>query len=268
MTLLQIIVLAIVQGLTEFLPVSSSAHLILVPELSNWPDQSLSFDVAVHLGTLFAVCIYFRQQIIDMSLDWCRSGFTRQQTPNSYLAWMVVIGTLPLVLVGLLGKDFIEANLRSAEVIAWATIIFGLALGFAAWFAKRGGLHRDEYSIVITTALLIGCAQVLALIPGTSRSGITMTAAVLLGLSLKSSARFSFLLSIPAILAASALLLLDLFRGYQVVAWKDLVLGTVLAFVSAWLCIHWFLKLLDKIGFMPFVVYRLLLGIFLLWWFV
>lgn len=268
MSLLQIIVLSLVQGLTEFLPVSSSAHLILVPELTSWPDQSLSFDVAVHVGTLFAVCIYFKRQLIDMTLDWCKAGFSRQQTPNSYLAWMVVVGTLPLVLVGLLGKDFIEANLRSAEVIAWSTIIFGLALGVAAWWAKRGGLSRDEYSILITTALIIGCAQVLALIPGTSRSGITMTAAVLLGLNLQASARFSFLLSIPAILAAGTLLILDLVTGNDVVAWNDLVLGTVLAFFSALLCIHWFLKLLDKIGFMPFVVYRLLLGAFLLWWFV
>lgn len=270
MSFIEILVLALVQGITEFLPVSSSAHLILVPYFTDWPDQSLSFDIAVHVGTLLAVCIYFRDQIADMTINWLQCGFSRKQTQMSILAWMVIIGTLPLVIAGFLGKDFIASHLRSTEVIAWATILFGLALGFAAWFAKRGGfggISRDEYSIFISAALIIGCAQALALIPGTSRSGITMTAGILLGLQFQAAARFSFLLSIPAILAAGSLLVLDLFSGNVEIAWLDLFLGTALAFISALLCIHWFLKLLDKIGFMPFVVYRFILGVALLIWF-
>ncbi len=265
MDLIQIVVLALLQGLTEFLPVSSSAHLILVPVLTGWEDQGLAFDVAVHLGTLTAIVWYFRHELIAMAQDWSRSLVTRQTTANSRLAWAVLFGTIPAGLAGLLFKDFIETALRSPLVIASTTIIFGLLLW---WADVQGRRERDEHTLTWRDILLIGCAQALALIPGTSRSGITMTAALMLGLTREGAARFSFLLSVPIILLAGGFKTLDLVQMEAPVDWLALVLGTVLSAVSAYLCIHWFLKLLERIGMVPFVIYRLLLGAFLFYMFI
>ncbi len=260
MDLIQIVVLALMQGLTEFLPVSSSAHLILVPVLTGWQDQGLAFDVAVHLGTLMAIVWYFRQELVAMILEWAGSLRTGESTPNSRLAWWVICGTIPAGLAGLAFKDLIETELRSPLVIATTTILFGLLLWWADW---RGRRQRDEYSLNWTDVLLIGCAQALALIPGTSRSGITMTAALMLGLTREGAARFSFLLSIPIILLAGGVKTLDLIQSEGSVEWSALVLGTSFSAVSAYLCVHWFLKLLERLGMLPFVIYRLLLGAFL-----
>ncbi|MGB0722983.1 MAG: undecaprenyl-diphosphate phosphatase [Gammaproteobacteria bacterium] len=257
---LQIIVLAIVQGLTEFLPISSSAHLILVPEVFGWPDQGTAFDVAVHVGTLIAVLGYFRVEVMNMTVDWSRSLATRQMQGEAWLAWAVVIGTLPAVAAGLLFKDIIETELRSPLVIAATTIGFGLLL----WFADATGKRlRNEHTIGLRDTLIIGFMQALALIPGTSRSGITITAALMLGLDRSAAARFSFLLSIPLILAAGLLKTKDLLEQTGPVDWGAIALGTVLSAISAYLCIHWFLKLLDRLGMLPFIVYRLILGVFL-----
>ena len=265
MDLLQAITLALLQGFTEFLPISSSAHLILMPQMvEGWEDQGLAFDVAVHVGTLSAVMIYFRREVSEMAVDWTSSLKTRQQTMNSRLAWAVLLGTIPVGLAGLLFKDFIELNLRSTTVIAIATIVFGLLLWWADIFGKR---HRDEYTISILDVIVIGCAQALALIPGTSRSGATITAGLLMGLSREASARFSFLLSIPVIVLAGGLKLLDLIKQSAPVEWSLMIIGTVLAGVTAYLCIHWFLKLLDRIGMLPFVLYRLALGALLFYMF-
>ncbi|MDH5326705.1 MAG: undecaprenyl-diphosphate phosphatase [Gammaproteobacteria bacterium] len=264
MELIQIIVLALVQGLTEFLPISSSAHLILVPRLVDWPDQGLAFDVAVHVGTLSAVVLYFRQEVQAMSVDWVVSLKTRQQTTNSRLAWAVLFGTIPAGLAGLAFKGFIEGNLRSPLVLAGTTVIFGLLLWAADVSGKR---NRDETSIGWKDVLIIGCAQALALIPGTSRSGATMTAALFLGLSREAAARFSFLLSIPVIFLSGLLVVKDLVEQNAAVDWQALVWGTVLAGITAYLCIHFFLKLLEKIGMLPFVIYRLVLGAFLFYMF-
>ncbi len=261
MDFIQIAVLAIVQGLTEFLPVSSSAHLILVPTLTGWEDQGLAFDVAVHVGTLAAVVAYFRRELTKMFTDWSASLAGKGQTRESKLAWAVLLGTIPAGLAGLLFKDFIEENLRGPIVIAITTIVFGIAL----WIAdRRGKLSRNEYSIVWFDVIVIGCAQALALIPGTSRSGITITAALLLGMTREAGARFSFLLSIPIIVLAGGLETVDYLEHAKGDDWLPLVLGAVLSAVSAYLCIHFFLKLLDRIGMTPFVIYRLLLGIVLL----
>ena len=194
MELTHIIWLALVQGLTEFLPVSSSAHLILVPQLLGWPDQGLDFDVAVHLGTLIAVVAYFRHDIVKLFLAWFASITKRTMTPEARLAWGVILGTIPAGLVGLLFKDYIEVYLRSPMVIAATTIIFGLLL----WLAdRRARLERSELSLNWQDFLVIGGAQAIALIPGTSRSGITLTAGLLLGLTREAAARYSFLVSIP-----------------------------------------------------------------------
>ena len=261
MTLLQTIVLAMVQGLTEFLPVSSSAHLILVPVLGNWQDQGLAFDVAVHVGTLSAVIWYFRIEVANMIADWFTSVAQRQLVGESRLAWAVLWGTVPVGLAGLLFHDFIDTQLRSPIVIAWATIGFGLLLWFADVTGKR---QRDENTINWKDVLIIGLSQALALIPGTSRSGITMTAGLLLGLTRTAAARFSFLLSIPTILLAGGYKGLKLLEQPTPVDWFALLIGIVLSGLTAYLCIHYFLKLLDRMGMLPFVIYRLVLGMILL----
>ena len=260
MDLIQIIVLAVVQGLTEFLPVSSSAHLILVPKLTGWADQGLAFDVAVHVGTLIAVMYYFRNDIYRMITAWFRSVFKRELTDDGKLAWAVLFATVPVGIVGLLFKDFIELHLRSPLVIAASTLIFGLLLWWSDTVGKR---NRDEYSMTWKDVLLIGASQALALIPGTSRSGATMTAALFMNFTRQAAARFSFLLSIPVIMLAGGKLTLDLVESAVPVAWGQLFLAVVLSAVSAWVCIHLFLKLLDKLGMLPFVIYRILLAIFL-----
>lgn len=261
MDLIQIVFLALVQGLTEFLPISSSSHLILVPLLSDWPDQGLSFDIAVHVGTLLAVIAYFRKELLLMSQSWANSVLNRQLDDNGRLAWAVLLGTIPVGLVGLLGKTFIETHLRSPVVIAVATITFGLLL----WYAyAKGKRRRDEHTLDWRDVLLIGCAQALALIPGTSRSGITITAGLFAGLTGEAAARFSFLLSIPAIALPGLLLGKDLLDASQQIVWQELFIGALLSGVSAYLCIGAFLRFLNRIGMAPFAIYRLLLGVILL----
>jgi undecaprenyl-diphosphatase len=263
MTFWQIITLALVQGITEFLPISSSAHLILVPELTPWPDQGLAFDVALHVGSLIAVLWYFRRDLIPLSTAWYHS-FRGVHSTQSRLAWGVGIATIPVGLAGLLLNDVIDSYLRGALVIAATTIFFGLLLGFAD---IRGTRQRDEYSLSWRDIVLIGCAQALALIPGTSRSGITMTAALLVGLNRKAAARFSFLLSIPVIILAGGLESVKLLQQPQAVDWPALALATGLSAVSAYVCIHVFIRFLEHTGMLPFVIYRLVLGGFLLLWF-
>ncbi len=260
MDILQIIVLALVQGLTEFLPISSSAHLILVPYLTDWPDQGLAFDVAVHVGTLTAVIIYFRKEISKMFFAWLAS-LKGRHSEDSRLAWGVLIGTIPVGLAGLLFKDVISEHLRTPLVIAVTTIIFGLLLWYADWSGKR---NRDEHSLSWKDIVIIGCAQAVALIPGTSRSGITITAGLMLGLTAPAAARFSFLLSIPVIVLAGGVETLDYLKVASINDMNDLIIGALISAVSAYLCIHYFLMLLERIGMTPFVIYRMLLGVVLL----
>ena len=258
------VMLALLQGLTEFLPISSSAHLILMPRLLGWTDQGLAFDVAVHVGTLAAVVTYFRHDISRLLLAWLQSCARRQVSDDARLAWFVLLGTLPAALAGLLLHDVIETWLRSPLVIALTTIGFGLLLGVADW---RGRQQRSETGLRLMDVVWIGLAQALALIPGTSRSGITMTAGLALGLTRSAAARFSFLLSVPLIIMAGGYETLQLLQQPEQVAWDELVLGTGVAAASAYLCIHLFLRLIERIGMLPFVIYRLVLGGVLLWMF-
>lgn len=256
MDILQIVILALVQGLTEFLPISSSAHLILVPVLTDWPDQGLAFDVAVHAGTLTAVVLYFRKELARMFVEWFAS-FGGRLTADARLAWAVLIGTIPVGLAGLLFKDLIETQLRSPMVIAVATIVFGLLL----WYADRTGKRsKSEYGLLLCDVLVIGLAQALALIPGTSRSGITITAGLMLGLKREAAARFSFLLSIPVIFLAGSLETVEYLSEATIHDAQPLLIGALISAVSAYACIHYFLKLLERIGMLPFVAYRLVLG--------
>ncbi|MBL4852165.1 MAG: undecaprenyl-diphosphate phosphatase [Gammaproteobacteria bacterium] len=261
MDIVQVIVLAIVQGLTEFLPISSSAHLILIPKLAGWPDQGLAFDVAVHLGSLIAVVTYFRNDIVQLWQGWWQSLTLRKHSLYSRLAWGIIVATLPILIVGLVFNDAISTYLRSPLVIAATTIGFGLLL----WYGDRvGSNQRTESAITWRDIIIIGLAQTLALIPGTSRSGITLTVGLLLGLTRETAARFAFLLSIPTIVAAGSLQTVKLIGNDSAsVDWSGMLLGTVLSAIAAYFCIHYFLKLIGSIGLMPFVVYRLALGLLL-----
>ncbi len=261
MTIFEIIILAIIQGLTEFLPISSSAHLILPAELLGWKSQGLAFDVAVHVGSLLAVIIYLRNDILRLAIAWFSSGFTKTQTQDSKLAWWIVIATIPAGAFGFLMKDWIELNARTALVIAITTILFGLLLWYADAKAKQ---TVSIEKIGLKHTVWIGLAQALAVIPGTSRSGITMTAGLMLGLTRESAARFSFLLSIPIILAAGMFSALDLIVESEYVDWQALIYGALFSFVAAYLCIFLFLNWISKIGMLPFVIYRLILGLVLL----
>ncbi|MEP1444798.1 MAG: undecaprenyl-diphosphate phosphatase [Paraglaciecola sp.] len=257
MTLIEIIILAIIQGVTEFLPISSSAHLILPSQVLGWNNQGMAFDVAVHVGSLLAIIIYFREDIWRLAGAWFGHGLSSQQTPDSRLAWWVIIGTLPAVFFGFVFKDFIEIYTRSALVIAITTIGFGLLL----WYAdSKASQTKTVHQITWKNAIFIGLAQAIAIIPGTSRSGITMTAGLMIGLNRESAARYSFLLSIPVILGAGLLATIDLLQNPNQVDWHALLFGALFSFVSAYGCIYLFLAWISKIGMLPFVIYRLILG--------
>lgn len=263
---LQISLLAILQGLTEFLPISSSGHLLLPSILFGWTDQGLTFDVAVHLGSLLAVVIYFRRDIQRLTLAWFDSVAARQQSDDSRLAWLLIIATVPGGIAGLLASDLIEEYARSVVVVAITSIVFALLL---LW-SDRAKIKRDNkqkglLELNWKSALFIGCAQVLALIPGTSRSGVTMMAGLFCQLTRGAAARFSFLMSIPIILASGLLQSFELYSagsdGFQ---WLTLLYAATISGLVAFSCIHFFLQLIERVGFLPFVVYRIFLGTLLL----
>jgi undecaprenyl-diphosphatase len=258
---LEIIILALVQGLTEFLPISSSAHLVLVPQLLNWTEHGLVFDVAVHIGSLVAVLYYFRVEVRSMLKSWLRSLVGGEADQDSLLAWWVIIGTLPAVFVGFMLQGPIEEKLRIPWIIALASIGFGLLLWLADVRAPR---TRTEFQLNLKDVLIIGCCQVLSLIPGTSRSGITITLGLFLGLTRKAAARFSFLLAIPVIFASGVLQSVRMVTEVHPIGWLDLMLGAAISAISAALCIHFFLRLVDRVGMLPFVIYRVLLGVVIL----
>lgn len=258
MSIIEIIVLALIQGLTEFLPISSSAHLILPSQILGWEDQGLAFDVAVHVGTLIAVVIYFRKEVINILSAWFKSFGAQGTNDDSKLGWWIILGTVPAAILGLLLKDYVELYLRSAWVIAITTIVFGLLL----WYADAKGKQiKTIYQLNWKIALFIGLAQAVAMIPGTSRSGITITAGLLLGMNKQSAARFSFLLAIPIISMMGLYYTAELALSDHVVDWTALILGVLLSFLSAYVCIYMFLRIIERMGMMPFVIYRLLLGI-------
>ena len=258
---LQIIVLAIVQGITEFLPVSSSGHLILVPYFTDWPDQGLDFDLAVHIGTLTAIVAYFRHTLAAMARDWVLSVVQRREVGESRLAWAVLFGTIPAGVVGLLFRHDIETTLRSPLVVACTTIGYAVLLFVADRIGKQ---QRDERSIGWLDVVVIGCAQALALVPGTSRSGVTITAGLFRGLSRAAAARFSFLLAVPVMTAAGLAEVVGHAGGDVAMDTRAVVLGLVVSALTGFACIHFFLKWLTRYGVLPYVLYRLALGAVLL----
>lgn len=258
MDLVQAIILAAIQGLTEFLPISSSGHLVLPQTLLGWQDQGLAFDVAVHVGSLLAVLLYFRRDVVVLLSAWGQSVVARQHSADSRLAWMVIVATLPAVIAGLLFNDIIEQQLRGGLVLATTTLVFGVLLGLVDHYASR---RRSMADIGLRIALIIGLAQALALVPGTSRSGITMTAALMLGLGRSDAARFSFLLSMPIIAAAGGYKLLELLQYGSDVAWQLLVIGAAVSALTAYACISVFMNWVEKVGMMPFAIYRVVLAL-------
>lgn len=257
MDLLQVIILALIQGITEFLPVSSSAHLILPSEVLGWQYQGLAFDVAVHVGTLVAVMLYFRHDLVRLLRAWLRQVSGGGGSADARLAWFVGLGSVPTLAAGFFLNDLIVGALHSALVIGLATVFFGVLL---QWADSTGVRLRRLDEMDTRTVAVIAFAQILALIPGTSRSGITITAGLAMGLTRESAARFSFLLSIPVILGAGAVKTVDLAQGGTEGQWLAAGIGAVLAGVSAYLCIHWFLGFVQRASMWPFTIYRLLLG--------
>ncbi|PIE82660.1 MAG: undecaprenyl-diphosphatase [Cardiobacteriales bacterium] len=260
MSIFEAIILAFVQGITEFLPISSSAHLILVPKLLGWADQGLAFDVIVHVGTLTAVIVYFRQDLWQIIRHWVRQFvLNRPADPQGYarLGNLIIVATIPTGLLGLLLNHYVDTYLRSPLIIAVATLVFGLLLGTADYYGRR---YKPITRLSIVHALLFGLAQAVAIIPGTSRSGITLTMGLMLGYTRETAARFSFLISIPIILLAGGLKTLELIRSDLPVPVMPMLVGFIVSALAAYACIALFLRFLTRVGMMPYVIYRILLA--------
>lgn len=251
--------LGLIQGLTEFLPISSSAHLLFPSLLFGTTDLGLAFDIAVHAGTLFAVIYYFRSEILLMA----KSIFIAdsRSSESSKLVKLLIIATLPIVIVGLFGSDFIESNRTNIENIAYMNLLFAGLLLVAYQFSSSS---KALIELTIIGALFIGAFQIFALLPGASRSGTAITAALFIGLNLKDSSKFAFLLAIPTILGALVFLIADLALYQAKINIFTLLIGFVTSSLVAFLTIKYFLIFVEKIGMYPFVIYRLLLGIFIL----
>ena len=259
----QVVVLALIQGVTEFLPVSSSAHLALPAALTDWPDQGLAFDVAIHCGTLVAVLCYFRRDLLGFARGVAASRWggaaPAQWDANLHLLVKIGLATVPVALAGVAFAPLVEDRLRSVGVIATTTIAFGLALW---WADRRRGRESAPTAPTYPQALLIGLAQAVAIVPGVSRSGVTLAAALALGLGRVAAARFAFLLAIPAIAGATVLMVPQ--DAGRTVPWPMLVVGFAVAAASAFCCVAAFVRLVERTGMTPYVIYRVVLGLVLL----
>ena len=263
MTLLQLLIIALVQGLTEFLPVSSSGHLILLPNLSGMADQGLAIDVAAHVGTLGAVMLYFQRDVRLALGGLGRLLRGKIDTRGAFLALCLVVATVPVVIAGLILKITGLADMmRGIAVIGWAMIIFGVLL---YWADQKGATTRTAEGWTLKHALQMGMWQAVALIPGTSRSGITITAGRMLGYSRQDAARLAMLMSIPTIIASGALLGLDVLSGDDLGAFRDIAIVAAMSFVAALFALTIMMRLLRSVSFTPYVIYRLILGVVLLW---
>ena len=250
--------LGLIQGLTEFLPISSSAHLLFPTLLFGTDDLGLAFDIAVHAGTLLAVIYFFRTEIKLM----IKSLISKNNNNDSRkVAYLLIIATFPIVMAGLLGSDFIESNRNSIASIAYMNLLFA---GFLLFAYKYSSSSKSLIELTIAGAIFIGVFQVFALFPGASRSGTAMTAALLIGLNLKDSSKFAFLLAIPTIFGALVFLIGDLVLYETQINIISLVVGFLTSCIVAFLTIKYFLIFVEKIGMYPFVIYRVLLGVLLL----
>ncbi|MFI8849495.1 undecaprenyl-diphosphate phosphatase [Streptomyces sp. 891-h] len=263
-------VLGLVQGLTEFLPISSSAHLRLVAAFAGWHDPGAAFTAVTQIGTETAVLIFFRKDIGRILAAWFRSLYNREARAdhNARMGWLVIVGSIPIGVLGLAFKDQIEGPFRDLRLIATTLVGIGLVLGVADRMAARdtkGGRHRARRErksleqLTVRDGLLYGCAQAMALVPGVSRSGATISGGLFMGYRREAAARYSFLLAVPAVLASGLFELKDIGEGH--VSWGPTLFATALAFVVAYAVIAWFMKFISTRSFMPFVIYRILLGL-------
>ena len=251
--MIEIIILSLIQGITEFLPISSQSHLILTSKLLGMSDQGLSFDIALHAGSLLAILIYYRKEVTKI-MSISDEGI-------QYLK-LIIIGSIPLPIIGLLFVDIVSENLRTINTIAFMTIVFALLL----YFAERRN-HENKNSFVTLsffTIIFIGFMQTLAIMPGVSRSGIVITAALLLNYSREDSIKIAFLLSIPAIFMATVYQSMQLYEAGDTEILNKHLLGMILSFIFSYITIHLFISTINKISFTPYIVYRIALGSLLL----
>lgn len=255
-------ILGLVQGLTEFLPVSSSAHLRILGEfLPSGADPGAAFTAITQIGTELAVVLYFRRDIARIVSAWINRTLTRNEkgdAADARMGWLIILGSLPIILLGLLFKDAIETGLRNLYITATALIVFGIILGIAD---RVGSKIRQLDSLTWKHGLLFGMAQAMALIPGVSRSGGTITAGLLMGYTREAAARYSFLLAIPAVFGSGFYQLFKSLGHENPVGWAETFLATVVAFVVGYVVIVFFLTLVSTKSYMPFVWYRILIGL-------
>jgi undecaprenyl-diphosphatase len=260
------VVLGLVQGLTEFIPVSSSAHLRVVGEAFGWDDPGAAFTAIIQIGTELAVLLYFRADIARIVRTWVMSLVRRElrADPDARMGWLIIVGSIPIIVLGLAFQDRIETTLRDLRIVAIALVAFSLVL---YWADRVGSKQRELKDLTVGSGVTFGLAQALALVPGVSRSGGTITAGLFLGFSRAAAARYSFLLAIPAVLGSGV------FQAYEAlsgdtegapISWGPTILATVIAFAVGFVVIAWLLRYLDRGSFTPFVVYRVVLGLLLL----
>ncbi|MFF3244012.1 undecaprenyl-diphosphate phosphatase [Streptomyces sp. NPDC002870] len=266
-------ILGLVQGLTEFLPISSSAHLRLTAAFAGWHDPGAAFTAITQIGTETAVLIYFRKDIARIVSAWFRSLTNKalRSDHDAQMGWLVIIGSIPIGVLGVTFKDQIEGPFRDLRLIATTLIVMGIVLGIADRLAARdeaGGKHRvvkqrkTLKELGVRDGLIYGVCQAMALIPGVSRSGATISGGLLMGYTREAAARYSFLLAIPAVLASGVFELKDASEGGHV-SWPHTIFATIIAFAVGYAVIAWFMKFITTKSFMPFVIYRILLGILL-----
>ncbi len=256
---LQAVMLGTLQGLTEFLPISSSAHLRIFPELFGWGDPGAAFTAVIQIGTELAVLIYFRKDIWRIASTWLKSLFKPEYRGqlDARMGWFIIVGSLPIVILGILLKDTIEHDFRNLWVIGTMLIVLGLVLGVAD---KIGSTDRTIKQITLRDSVLMGLAQALALMPGVSRSGATLSMGRLLGYDREAATRYAFLLAIPAVVGAGIFELDDISDGDNIYGWGPTLVATAVAFVVGYAAIAWLLRYISTHSYTPFVLYRVALG--------
>jgi undecaprenyl-diphosphatase len=257
--LLKAVVLGVIQGLTEFLPISSSAHLRIFPELFGWGDPGAAFTAVIQIGTELAVLIYFRKDIWRIGSAWTRSLFRPELrgTFDARMGWFIIVGSLPIVVLGVLLKDVIERDFRNLWIVGCTLVVMGVVLGIAD---RVGRTDRPLGKLTMKDAVLMGIAQALALIPGVSRSGATISMGRFLGFEREAATRFAFLLAIPAVVGAGLFELKEIPHGHNDFGWGPTLTATIVSFVVGYAAIAWLLRYVSTNSYTPFVIYRILLG--------
>ncbi len=263
MDLLRSVVLGIVQGLTEFLPISSSAHLAIVPQLLGWEDPGAAYTAVIQIGTELAIILYFWRDIWTIATAWLRGLVSKdaRQDPNWFMGWFIIVGSTPIVIFGLLLEDFIDREFRNLWVMAIMLIVLGLLLGIADRFGRNA---RPIEKLTMGHAILFGLAQACAIVPGVSRSGATITMGRLLGYERRAATRYAFLLAIPAVVGAGIYKLKDIPGGENAYGTMPTIVGTIVSFIVGMAVVHWLLQYVSTRSFAPFVIYRVVLGLVVL----